>query len=79
MVEFMKKISDWILDKEEEMAKECVVDPEDIERQIEMVRERKARLEEECRENVAQLGRILLKLENIKEKGKRCNTQRGGE
>jgi hypothetical protein len=44
-----------------------------------MVRERKARLEEECRENVAQLGRILLKLENIKEKGKRCNTQRGGE
>ena len=41
MIEFMKKAMDWVLDKEREAAKNCHASPEDIEKQIQMIEEKK--------------------------------------
>jgi len=66
MLDFIKKMTEWILQKEEEAAKNCKIPIEQIEKQIEIVREKRAKLEEECQKNLAELDRILGRLESIK-------------
>ncbi len=66
MLEFMKKITEWVLQKEEEAAKDCRIPIEEIEKQIEVVKEKKSKLEEECKKNIAELDRLLGRLESIK-------------
>jgi len=66
MLEFMKKITEWVLQKEEEAAKDCRIPIDEIEKQIEVVKEKKSKLEEECKKNIAELDRILGRLESIK-------------
>jgi len=66
MLEFIKKMTEWVLQKEEEAAKNCKLPIEDIDKQIEIVREKKAKLEEECKKNIEELDRILGRLQSIK-------------
>jgi hypothetical protein len=66
MLEFLKKITEWVLEKEEEAAKDCRIPIEEIEKQIAVVKEKRARLEEECQKNIAELDKILGRLETIK-------------
>ncbi len=66
MLEFMKKITEWVLQKEEEAAKDCRIPIEEIEKQIAVVKEKRAKLEEECKKNIAELDKILGRLESIK-------------
>ena len=66
MLEFIKKMTEWVLQKEEEAAKNCKLPIEDIEKQIAIVKEKKAKLEEECKKNIQELDRILGRLESIK-------------
>lgn len=66
MLEFLKKITDWTLQKEEELAKNCKLPLDELEKQIEIVQEKKAKLELECKENIAELNKILGRLESMK-------------
>ncbi len=66
MLEFIKKMTEWVLAKEEEAAKNCKLPLEDIEKQIAIVKEKRAQLEEECKKNIEELNRILGRLESIK-------------
>ena len=66
MLDFIRKLTEWILEKEEEAAKNCRIPIEDIEKQIRIVKEKRAKLEEECQKNLAELDRILGRLESIK-------------
>jgi exonuclease VII small subunit len=66
MLEFMRKITEWILQKEEEAAKSCKIPIEEIEKQIEVVKEKKRKLQEECEKNINELDKIIKRLESIK-------------
>ena len=66
MLEFIRKMTEWVLEKEEEAAKNCKLPIEDIEKQIKIVQEKKAKLEEECQKNIEELNRILGRLQTIK-------------
>jgi len=66
MLEFLKKMTEWVLQKEEEAAKNCKIPIEEIEKQIAVVKEKRAKLEEECQKNIAELDKILGRLESIK-------------
>ncbi|HHO65066.1 MAG TPA: hypothetical protein ENJ71_00955 [Epsilonproteobacteria bacterium] len=75
MMEFMKKAMDWVLDKEREAAKNCHAAPEDIEKQIKMMEEKKAMLETKYKEEMAEMEHILNRLHNIKAESLKCHTQ----
>jgi hypothetical protein len=76
MVEFFKKAMDWVLEKEADAAKDCHAKPEDIEKQITMIEKKKEALEEQYKENIAELGHILDKLHFIKAESLKCNTRK---
>jgi 5-methylcytosine-specific restriction endonuclease McrBC GTP-binding regulatory subunit McrB len=63
---FVKKITDWILEKEEAMAKSCAVPMSEIESQLQRVREQKAKLQKDYEESMAVFDDIEAKLEKIK-------------
>ncbi|WP_457607904.1 hypothetical protein [Nitratifractor sp.] len=77
MVEFFKKMAEWTLNKEEELAKKCAVSTEEIDRQIEKVESKKEQLERECQENIGELEKILTKLKWIRGEALRCNVKSG--
>ena len=66
MLEFLKKITDWTLQKEEDLAKNCKLPLDELEKQIQVVQDKKAKLELECKENIAELNKILGRLESMK-------------
>ncbi len=66
MLEFLKKMTEWILQKEEDAAKNCKIPIEEIDRQIQVVQEKKQKLEEECKKNIEELNRLIGRLESIK-------------
>ena len=66
MVEFLKKMTEWMLNKEEEMAKNCAISIDEIDKQIEKVEEKRKKLEAECQDNLAELDKIVTKLKWIK-------------
>jgi predicted ribosome quality control (RQC) complex YloA/Tae2 family protein len=76
MVEFLKKATEWMLDREAELAKKCAIDLEDLEKQIAKVEEKKKALERECRENQEELEKILTKLRWIKMEELKCQRER---
>jgi len=75
MVEFIKKAMDWVLEKEAEAAKNCYAKPEDIDKQIKMIEEKKEVLTKKYNENMAELEHILDRLKAIKEESLKCHTQ----
>ena len=60
--ELIKKISEWTLQKEEELAKECAIPVEKIDAQIETLEKKKAEVEEQLKE----IDEIIERLKKIK-------------
>ena len=71
----MKKAMDWVLDKEREAAKNCHASPEDIEKQIQMIEEKKKMLEKKYKEEISEMEHILNRLHNIKAASLKCTTK----
>jgi len=74
MVEFFKKMMDWALSKEEELAKNCKIDPKEVDNQIEKVTKKKIELQEKCEEEIAQINKLIERLEKIKAEASSCDT-----
>ena len=66
MQNFIKKMTDWILDKEEAMAKSCAIPIEEIDAQLHKVLKQKAKLQESYEDSMANLNEVEAKLEKIK-------------
>jgi predicted nucleic acid-binding OB-fold protein len=75
MMDFMKKAMDWVLDKEREAAKNCHASPEDIDKQIKMMEEKKEMLETKYKDEIAEMEHILNRLHNIKAVSLKCATK----
>ena len=71
----MKKAMDWVLDKEREAAKNCHASPEDIDKQIKMMEEKKEMLETKYKEEIAEMEHILNRLHHIKAVSLKCATK----
>ncbi|WP_456458138.1 hypothetical protein [Nitratifractor sp.] len=69
-------MTEWMLNKEEEMAKNCAISIDEIDRQIEKVEEKRKSLEAECRDNLAELDKIITKLKWIKSEEIACQRER---
>ena len=63
---FVKKLTEWLLEKEEELAKSCAVPLEEIEYQIVKVEAQKAKIQKEYEEAMAELDSVLERLQKIK-------------
>ncbi len=74
MVEFLKKMMEWALNKEEEMAKECKIDPEEVDNQIKKVLDKKDELEKKCKEELSQIDKLIDRLEKIKQNSSSCES-----
>jgi len=72
MVEFLKKMMDWALNKEEELAKNCQLDSKDIDEQIHKVVQKKIELEEKYKDEISQFNKLIERLEKIKEQSQSC-------
>ena len=73
MVEFMKKAMDWVLEKEADAAKNCHAKPEDIDKQIKMIEEKKEALTKQYNDNIDELEHVLNKIHSIKAKSLSCS------
>ena len=63
---FIKKIIDWSLEKESDLAKKCAVPMEEIEYQIKKVQQEKEKVQKEYDDAMQELDAVLQKLEKIK-------------
>ncbi len=72
MIEFLKRATEWVLDKEEEAANNCRIDLDDLQKQIDLVKSKKEAMQRECEENLSELEHILRRLEVIKAKEESC-------
>ncbi len=75
MVEFFKKMTEWMLEREAELARKCALDPEALEKQIAKVQEKKEQLERECRENQEELEHILTRLKWMQAEELKCRQE----
>ena len=66
MNHFLKSIIEWMLEKEEAMAKECAIPMKEIEAQIRKVQEEKVKVQEKYDDAIAELDDVLKRLEKIK-------------
>ena len=66
MNHFLKSIIDWMMDKEEAMAKQCAVPMKEIEYQIKKVQEEKAKVQAQYDDAMGELNDVLKRLEKIK-------------
>ena len=73
MVDFFKKIADWVLEKERDAANDCKINQADVEKQIHLVQTRKNKLKHECEENLSEMEHILNRLHAIKAKSLKCD------
>jgi len=60
------KLTEWLLEKEEAMAKSCAVPMEEIEYQLAKVKSQKAKIQKEYEEAMAELNHVEERLEKIK-------------
>ena len=72
MFEFMKKAMEWVLEKEAEAARGCHADPNDIDKQIKMIEEKREALRKRFEEEDAEFAHILTKLHHIKAESLKC-------
>jgi len=75
MMDFLKRMMDWALEKEAEAAKGCHAKPEDIDKQIKMIEEKREALRKRFEEEDAQFSHILTKLHHIKAESLKCHTK----
>lgn len=66
MKNFLKSMTDWMLEKEAELAKECAVPMQEIDNQIARVESQKEKLQKKNDEMMAEFDDILNKLHKIK-------------
>jgi DNA repair ATPase RecN len=62
----VKKITEWLLEKEEQMAKSCAVPMEEIEYQLAKVQTQKQKIQKEYEEAMQELNHVQERLEKIK-------------
>jgi len=65
MNHFLKSMIDWMMEKEEAMAKECAIPMKEIEYQIEKVKKQKEMLQTNYDDSMQELDSILKRLEKI--------------
>ncbi len=74
--EFIQKITQWALEKEEEAAKQCAIPIEEIERQLKVLNEKKEELQKKCEEQLKELDALIERVEHIKVQEKlRCENK----
>jgi len=66
MNHFLKSVVDWMMDKEDAMAKQCAIPMKEIEYQITKVQEEKTKIQAQYDDAMAELDEILKRLEKIK-------------
>jgi len=66
MKDFLKKITEWVLDKEELMAKSCAIPLDEVDAQLERIKEQKERLQKDYDDSMAVFNEITERLEKIK-------------
>jgi len=66
MNHFLKSIIDWMLEKEEAMAKECAIPIKEIESQIKKVEDEKVKMQAKYEDAMNELDDVLGRLEKIK-------------
>jgi hypothetical protein len=62
----MKSIIDWMLEKEEGMAKKCAIPMEELDAQIAKVQEEKVKIQEKYDDAMSELDDVLKRLEKMK-------------
>lgn len=77
MVEFLKKMMEWALEKEEELAKECKINPKEIDAQLYKITQKKSELEKRCQYEIAQIDKLIERLDNIKKESSSCESKNG--
>ncbi len=75
MVDFLKKAMDWVLEKEQEAAKKCQVNPADIEKQIKILEEKRAKFRKKFEDEDMEFGHVLSRLSLIKANASKCETK----
>ena len=75
MVEFLKRAMDWVLEKEQEAAKECHINPADVQKQIDVLEAKRAELRKKFEEEDAEFGHVLSRLSLIKANADKCATK----
>ena len=74
--EFIKKMTEWALEKEEEAAKECAIPIQTIEKQLNTLKEKRDELKQKCEEQLNELDELIKRLEKIKAQEElRCKTK----
>jgi len=66
MNHFLKSIIDWMMEKEEDMAKKCAVPMQEIEYQIAKIQEQKNKIQKDYDDSMTELDSLLERLEKIK-------------
>ena len=78
MKDFIKKITEWVLDREELMAKSCSIPIEEVDAQLHQITKQKKKLQKDYDESMAVFNAIEHRLEKIKNiEVLRCQHQRG--
>ena len=67
MKDFVKKITEWVLDKEELMAKSCAIPLDEVDRQLKRIKDQKEKLQKDYDESMAVFNEITERLEKIKD------------
>jgi len=75
MLGFLKTATDWVLEKEQEAAKECVVNAEDVQKQIDILEAKRAQLRKKFEEEDTEFGHVLSRLSLIKANANQCETK----
>jgi len=73
MMDFIKKAMDWVLEKEDEVARKCAIKPDDVQKQIEALEEKREQLKKKYNEEDSQMQHILSRLSIIKADASKCN------
>ncbi len=73
MQQFLKKATDWVLEKEMEAAKNCKIDIKDIDKQIVYMETKRDKFKAGFEDNLFEMEDILNKLHAIKARELKCN------
>jgi len=72
---YLAKIEEWLLKKEEEMAKNCQISVDDVDREIGKLLLKIKELKEQCNEQKAEFEYLLDKLHWIKAEAIKCQEE----
>ncbi|WP_024791620.1 hypothetical protein [Lebetimonas sp. JS032] len=64
--DFIKKMTEWALEKEEEAAKECAIPMEQIEKELQILQEKRDELQKKCEEQLNELDELIKRVNKIK-------------